>query len=95
MAEHGAVGRDAGAAAKPAESLVGGATPDTVMDSKNPFVPVALVIGLLLLAVPAQGQRVVDTKGLKFADYFDPPHETQMKWLLEGAKPSPWKGGEY
>ena len=63
------------------------------MDSKNPFVPVALVIGLLLLAVPAQGQRVVDTKGLKFADYFDPPHETQMKWLLEGAKAQPLEGG--
>ena len=60
------------------------------MDSKSVVIP---VIGLLLLAASARGQRVVDSKGLKFAEYFDPPHETQMKSLLEGAKAQPQEGG--
>jgi lipopolysaccharide export system protein LptA len=58
-----------------------------------PGVRMVLAIGLLLFAGRARGQRVVEGKGFKFAEYFDPPHETQMKWLLEGAKAQPQPGG--
>ena len=52
-----------------------------------------LALGVLLFAGPAHGQRVVEGKGFKFTEYFDPPHETQMKSLLEGEKGLPLPGG--
>ncbi len=58
-----------------------------------PGVRMVLVSGLLLVAGLAHGQRVLEGKGFKFAEYFDPPHETQMKSLLEGAKAQPQPGG--
>src|SRR5271157_2673852 len=30
---------------------------------------------------------------MKFSDYYDAPHETQMKWLLEGASAVPMANG--
>jgi lipopolysaccharide transport protein LptA len=45
-----------------------------------------LVLGL---ATSSPAQRLVEGKGFKFAEYFDPPHETQMKSLLEGSRGVP------
>ena len=36
-----------------------------------------------------RGQKVGSGKGIKFSDYYDPPHETQMKSLLEGGSARP------
>jgi lipopolysaccharide export system protein LptA len=58
-----------------------------------PGVFLVLALGVLLSAGPARGQRVLEGKGFKFAEYFDPPHETQMKSLLEGAKGQPLPEG--
>jgi lipopolysaccharide transport protein LptA len=55
------------------------------------------VVGLMLcLAMAAglvHGQKLGSGKGIKFADYYEAPHETQMKWLLEGASAVPLAGG--
>jgi lipopolysaccharide transport protein LptA len=47
--------------------------------------PLALALGLALCPRPGRAQPVVGGQGFKFAEYYDPPHETQMKSLLEGA----------
>jgi lipopolysaccharide export system protein LptA len=47
---------------------------------------VVLALGLALFPPLGRAQPVVSGQGLKFSEYYDPPHETQMKWLLEGAR---------
>jgi lipopolysaccharide export system protein LptA len=54
---------------------------------------VGLLVCLALLTGLAYAQKVGSGKGIKFSDYYDPPHETQMKWLLEGASAVPMAGG--
>ena len=41
---------------------------------------------LVLVPWAARAQPVVGGKGFKFPEYYDAPHETQMKWLLECAQ---------
>ncbi len=53
---------------------------------------VGLAMGVVAAATVVHGQRVVEGKGFKFVEYFDPPHETQMKSQLEGAKAVPQPG---
>jgi lipopolysaccharide export system protein LptA len=55
---------------------------------------VGLVLCLVLLAGVASAQKVGSGRGIKFSDYYDPPNETQMKWLLEGASAVPTAGGK-
>jgi lipopolysaccharide export system protein LptA len=43
-----------------------------------------LTLGLAMFARPGHAQPLVGGQGFKFAEYFEPPHETQMKSLLEG-----------
>ena len=45
-----------------------------------------LALGLALFPWPGRAQPVVGGQGFKFAEYYDPPHESQMKSLLEGAR---------
>jgi lipopolysaccharide export system protein LptA len=52
-----------------------------------------LALGFLLSSGVAHGQRVVEGKGFKFAEYYEAPHEAQMKLLLEGEKGQPGAGG--
>ncbi len=47
----------------------------------------ALCPGLL------SAQRVGELKGFKVGDPHDPPHQSQMRWLLEGATAQPQPGG--
>lgn len=54
---------------------------------------IGLVLCAALVAGLVRGQKVGSGKGIKFSDYYDPPHETQMKWLLEGGSARP-QGGE-
>jgi lipopolysaccharide export system protein LptA len=58
----------------------------------------AALLGIALLSLAlatalVHAQRVGSGKGIKFADYYDPPHETQMKWLLEGGSAQPVGSG--
>lgn len=53
------------------------------------YVRVALVVlalGLAMLPWPGRAQPIVGGQRFKFSEYYDPPHETQMKSLLEGAQ---------
>src|SRR6266404_5505100 len=43
----------------------------------------------------AQGPKVIEGKSLKFPEYWEAPHETQLKSLLEGARVQPQAGGLY
>jgi len=52
----------------------------------------ALVFALALLAGAVRGQGL-EADGFKLPQYYDPPFETQMKSLLEGAKARPQPGG--
>jgi lipopolysaccharide export system protein LptA len=45
-----------------------------------------LALGLGLSPWPGRAQPVASGQGFKFSEYYDPPHETQMKSLLEGAR---------
>jgi lipopolysaccharide export system protein LptA len=47
---------------------------------------VVLALGLVMFAWPGRTQPVVGGQGFKFTEYYDPPHETQLKSLLEGAR---------
>jgi len=47
---------------------------------------VVLVLGLVMFARLGHSQPVVGGQGYKFTEYHDPPHETQLKMLLEGAR---------
>src|SRR5258707_846327 len=46
----------------------------------------APVITLLVLAVAAHGQQALVGKNFNAVDYYKPPHDAQMKSLLQGAK---------
>lgn len=50
------------------------------------FVLAALTLGLTLSPSIGRAQPAVSGQGFKFTEYFPAPHETQMKWMLEGAK---------
>ena len=47
---------------------------------------VVLALGLVMFAGLGRSQPVVGGQGFKFTEYYDPPHETQLKSLLEGAR---------
>ena len=47
---------------------------------------VVLALGLVMFARVGRSQPVVGGQGYKFTEYYDPPHETQLKMLLEGAR---------
>ncbi len=49
----------------------------------------ALALVCAFAPAPAAAQRVLEAKGFQTADYFDPPHETQMKSLLTGSRARP------
>jgi lipopolysaccharide export system protein LptA len=54
----------------------------------------ALTLGLGLSArLEGAQQPTVSAQGFKVADYFPAPHETQMKWLIEGANAAPQPDG--
>jgi lipopolysaccharide export system protein LptA len=59
----------------------------------KPF-PRACWLLLLLSAAQARAQNVGEGRGFKFAEYYDPPHATQMKTLVEGDKAQPLNGGK-
>lgn len=46
--------------------------------------PVVVALGLAIIAQPGWAQPVISGQSLKFTEYYDAPHETQMKSLLEG-----------
>jgi lipopolysaccharide export system protein LptA len=54
---------------------------------------IALALGLALFPNWARAQRIGPEKNLKFSDFYDPPHETQMKTLLECGTALPQAGG--
>jgi len=59
-------------------------------DFRSPHSASALLLTcLILLALTAHAQKVGSGKGIKFSEYYDPPHESQMKWLLEGESAVP------
>lgn len=47
---------------------------------------VLLALALVLFPVLGRAQPVASGQGFKFSEYYDPPHETQMKSLLAGAR---------
>ena len=47
---------------------------------------VALALGLAMLPWPGFAQPTAGGQGFKSSEYYDPPHETQMKSMLEGAQ---------
>jgi lipopolysaccharide export system protein LptA len=53
----------------------------------------ALALGLAVLPRPVRAQPGVTAQGFKVADYYPAPHETQMKWLIEGANAAPQPDG--
>ena len=53
------------------------------------------VLGLALVLRPGQAQPVVGGQGFKFTEYFDPPHETQLKSLLECSRAQRQPDGRY
>lgn len=57
------------------------------------FVLSLLVISLGLFAAFAQPTTEARVKGFRVPQYCDPPRETQMKSLLEGAEAEPLPGG--
>jgi lipopolysaccharide export system protein LptA len=48
--------------------------------------PVVFALGLVMSAWLGRSQPAVGGQGFKFTEYHDPPHETQLKSLLEGAR---------
>jgi len=53
-----------------------------------------LTVGLGLSArLEGAQQPTVSAQGFKVADYYPAPHETQMKWLIEGANAAPQADG--
>ena len=45
-----------------------------------------LALGLVIWPGPGRAQPVVGGQGFKFTEYYEPPNETQLKWLLECAR---------
>ena len=56
---------------------------------------VVLALGLVMFAWPGRSQPVVGGQGIKFTDYFDAPHETQLKSLLECSQAQRLPDGRY
>ncbi len=50
---------------------------------------VLLAVGLVMSAPSGRSQSVAGGQGFKFTEYYEPPHETQLKWLLEGDQVQP------
>ncbi len=53
---------------------------------------IGVTLGVVALVSAVHGQRVVEGKGFKFANYFDAPDDTKIKTLLEGARAVPQPG---
>ena len=54
--------------------------------SGSRFLLAALTFGLAMLPRLGHGQPAVSGQGFKFTEYYPAPHETRMKWMMEGAK---------
>ena len=54
-----------------------------------------LALALVLFPVLGRAQPVVSVQGFKVPEYYDPPHETQMKSMLEGARAERQPDGRY
>jgi lipopolysaccharide export system protein LptA len=52
------------------------------------------VVVVALIPDAARSQKVVEAKGVKIPEYYEPPHERQLKSLLEGAKVQPQANGQ-
>jgi lipopolysaccharide transport protein LptA len=50
------------------------------------FVLAVLTLGWAMSPWTGRTQPAVSGQGFKFTEYFPAPHETQMQWMLEGAK---------
>src|ERR1017187_8367261 len=60
------------------------------------FVGLALLaLGLAMFLRSGHAQPVVSVLGFKVPEYYDPPHETQMKSMLEGARAQRQPDGRY
>jgi lipopolysaccharide transport protein LptA len=69
------------------------------LNSRSPFFTALAVVLLLPGAVfepaPGWGQEFGEIKGLKLAEPYAPPHETQIKSLLEAARARRLPDGQY
>ena len=54
-----------------------------------------LTLALASLTQSGRAQPVVNVLGFKVPEYYDPPHETQMKSMLEGARAERQPDGRY
>ena len=54
-----------------------------------------LALALASLTQSGRAQPVVNVLGFKVPEYYDPPHETQMKSMLEGARAERQPDGRY
>jgi lipopolysaccharide export system protein LptA len=59
----------------------------------GPLAASAFCLALAVLPISTRAQRIGPEKNLKFSDFHDPPHETQMKSLLECGTALPQAGG--
>ena len=50
---------------------------------------VILALACAFTSAPALAQRILEAKGFQTADYYEPPHETQVKALLKGERARP------
>jgi lipopolysaccharide transport protein LptA len=60
-----------------------------------PVALALLTLGWALSSQPGRAQPVVGGQGLKFTKYYEAPHETQMKWMLESASAQRQLDGRY
>jgi len=58
----------------------------SITQNRSLSVAALALFALGLAMFPGHAQPVVGVKGFKVPEYFEPPHETQMKSLLEGAR---------
>ena len=56
---------------------------------------VMLALGLVMIAWPGRSQPVVGGQGFKFTEYYEAPHETQLKSLLECSQAQRLPDGRY
>ena len=54
-----------------------------------------LALALALFPQPGRAQPVVHARGFKVPEYYPPPHDTQMKSMLEGAQADGQPDGRY
>lgn len=57
-------------------------------------LPASLAVALVFTVQNGFAQRVLEATSLKFAEYYDPPNQTQIKVLMEGASARPEAGGK-